>query len=149
MPGYKAHLTGGAIAGSAALGTFVHIGSISPSPTMAAALMALVLLGTLFPDTDTHSKGQDLFYTIMVLVDGILILHKEYQWAALLGLFAMLPALGKHRGWTHSWWAIFMVPLPIVLLPMFLFETPWESSAPFYCAAVLGYATHLVMDRLF
>jgi membrane-bound metal-dependent hydrolase YbcI (DUF457 family) len=149
MPGYKAHLAGGAAVAGGALGGLLYCDIISASPLTLAALFSVALLATMFPDTDTESKGQNLFYAIMATVDVVLILNKEYEWAALLGLFAMLPALGKHRGWTHSWWAMLIVPLPLILLPMAFYHTPWEASMPFYLAAVTGYGTHLVLDALF
>lgn len=149
MPGYKGHLTGCTVVAGGALASLIYFNHINATPLTIAALFAVALMATMFPDTDTESKGQNFFYAIMAFVDVILIINKEYEWAALLGLFAMLPALGKHRGWTHTWWAMLVVPLPLIFLPMAFFQTPWEVTLPFYIAAVVGYGTHLVLDTLF
>lgn len=149
MPGYKGHLTGCTVVAGGALAGLLYLNVISASPLTIASLFAVALMATMFPDTDTESKGQNFFYAIMAIVDVILIINKEYEWAALLGLFAMLPALGKHRGWTHTWWAMLVVPLPLIFLPMAFFHTPWDVTLPFYIAAVVGYGTHLVLDTLF
>ena len=66
-----------------------------------------------------------------------------------LGLFAILPILGKHRGWTHTYWAMLLIPSPLLVLPMVLFpEAAPLSGLPFYGAAVVGYFSHLFMDGM-
>lgn len=112
------------------------------------ALFGLCLMFGLWPDVDTNSKGQDLFYTIFFLVDVVLIATRHFQEAAYLGLFAILPVLGKHRGWTHTWWAMILIPSPLLILPyLFIPERPL-SGLPFYGAALTGYFSHLFMDGL-
>jgi membrane-bound metal-dependent hydrolase YbcI (DUF457 family) len=93
--------------------------------------------------------GQHLFYGLMAFTDIILLINKEYEWAALVGLFAMLPAAARHRGWTHTWWAMLVVPAPMVLVPVIFFHASWMPLMPFYAAAVLGYFSHLALDRQF
>ena len=105
-------------------------------------------MGALFPDTDTDSKGQNLFYAIMVVLDIAFMIKGMYRWAAVLGFCAMLPALGRHRGWTHTWWAMALVPLPILLLPMIFFDQPLLRPLPFYLSAVSGYFSHLLLDKI-
>ncbi|MEM0962198.1 MAG: metal-dependent hydrolase, partial [Bacteroidota bacterium] len=95
-----------------------------------------------------NSKGQNLFYSIFFVVDVVLIGAQKFEEAAYLGLFCILPALGKHRGWTHSYWAMLLIPSPLLILPyLFAPERPLVGL-PFYGAAVVGYFSHLVMDGL-
>ena len=148
MPGYKAHIAGGALLSAGTLTGLIYLGLFSAEPIMLAVLVAISAMAALFPDTDTDSKGQNLYYGIMVVTDIALIINKQYQWAAILGLFAMFPALGHHRGWTHSWWAMLLVPTAIIALPWIFFRTPVEFTLPFYLAAVTGYFSHLAMDKL-
>lgn len=150
MPGYKGHLVGaglwaGAAWGAVALWLPVH----EPGPLLGTVLAAVCVMAALFPDVDTDSKGQNLFYAIMAAVDLGLLIRGEYRWAAVLGFAAMLPALGRHRGWTHSWWAMFAVPLPILVLPVIFWGVDPVALVPFYAAAVLGYLSHLTLDLLF
>lgn len=147
MPGYKGHLLGGAIAAGVAGGGLHWLGGHQPDPAAMAVLGGLVLLGALFPDVDTDSKGQHVFYTILAVLDFALIAREAYRWAAILGFVAMLPAIGSHRGWTHTWWAMLVVPLPLVLLPIWLYGSSPGTLAPYYAAAVLGYGSHLLLDR--
>ena len=149
MPGYKGHLIGGALAAGAVVGGVYWFGQYQPEPPVVAVLGGLVLLGALFPDVDTDSKGQHVFYTILGVLDFALIIKGLYRWAAIIGFVAMLPAIGSHRGWTHTWWAMLLVPLPLVLLPVWLYGSSPQDMAPYYAAAVLGYASHLLLDRKF
>ena len=40
-----------------------------------------------------------------------------------------------------------LVPLPLLLAPVHLFSMSWRGAAVWYLAAVLGYASHLVLDE--
>jgi membrane-bound metal-dependent hydrolase YbcI (DUF457 family) len=150
MPGYKGHLSGAVVTGGLAIGAAVATGWIADAPLFLAGLMGFCLLGALFPDVDTDSKGQNLFYAVLILVDGALIFQHYYRWAAWLGLCAMLPALGHHRGWTHTWWAMVLVGAPILVIPGIFFGTgDLTAFFPFYMAFTLGYFSHLLMDHKF
>ena len=152
MPGYKEHLSGGMAIGALGISAAVLLGYLAVDVLQLAGLWGVCLLGALFPDIDTDSKGQNLFYTGLIVIDAFLIYHSCYRWAAWLGLMAMLPALGHHRGWTHTWWAMLVVPLPIVIIPYMLFNDQNVSvllSEKYYAAFALGYFSHLLMDRKF
>ncbi|WP_029898781.1 metal-dependent hydrolase [Desulfohalovibrio reitneri] len=149
MPGYKTHGAGGVLAAGGALALAVWLGHYQPDPARMAGLVAVGGLAALFPDVDTDSRGQHLYYLLLFLADLALIAVGRYVWAAVLGLFAMLPAIGPHRGWTHSWLAAPLVPLPILLLPPYILEADWRLFLAWYLAAVTGYLSHLVLDRIF
>ncbi len=111
-------------------------------------LITVVVLFGLWPDIDTNSVGQDIFYPLFFILDAILIFAELYKEAALFGLFAMLPVMGKHRGWTHTVWAAIGVPALIVFLPMLLFDTGYvPETVPFAIAASVGYFGHLFLDK--
>ncbi len=148
MPGYKGHIVGGLIIGTGAVYISTILGWLHPSITRLTIIFGLILAGALFPDVDTDSKGQNLFYSILVIVDIYLIMKKEYKDAAILGFLALLPALGHHRGWTHTWWAMFLVPIPIVVIIIVVFHYSWHTAIVFYTAAVIGYLSHLILDFL-
>lgn len=150
MPGYKGHLAGGLFFGIMGLVGAVMLGWFVFNPLLAAGLVGFCLLGALFPDVDTNSKGQNLYYAIFAAVDLGLILQKQYMWAAWLGFFAMLPAIGPHRGWTHTWWAMIVVPLPILVMPAVMLGIQSASAfIPFYAAFCAGYFSHLLLDGEF
>ncbi len=157
MPGYRAHLSGATVFYMGYLGSLMLLFSIdraylhfSPVELVMYALVtfALCLMFGLWPDVDTNSRAQTVFYTLFFLADVVLIFSKHFQEAAYLGLFAILPVLGKHRGWTHTWWAMLLVPLPFLLLPFIFMPSRPLFGLPFYGAAVTGYFSHLFLDRV-
>jgi len=149
MPGNNGHLLGGALFAVGGVAAGYWTGFYQPDLVTAGVLAAVAMAAALFPDVDTDSHGQRLYYGMLVAADLLLIIFEHYRWAALLGLFAMLPALGQHRGWTHTWWAMLVVPLPILVVPNLFFGLPLKPLVPFYAAAVLGYFSHLALDRKF
>ena len=157
MAGYRGHISGAIVFFIIYfLGIVFVFTATSPNGylltsnniVMGLALFAICLMFGLWPDVDTNSKGQDIFYTLFFLIDVFLIYNQRFNEAAYLGLFCILPILGKHRGWTHTYWAMILVPSPIVLLPLIYSpETPY-AGLPYYGAAVVGYFSHLFMDGL-
>lgn len=157
MAGYRGHLTGATVFFVVyLLGLFYTVSldalyarfSTFELVAYPIALFGLCLMFGLWPDVDTNSKGQDLFYGLFFLVDVVLISTRHFQEAAYLGLFAILPVVGKHRGWTHTWWAMVLIPSPLLILPYLFFPDRPLSGLPFYGAALVGYMSHLVMDGM-
>ena len=149
MASYKGHTLGGVLVVVLFLGVLTHIFSYHFDWRNAPTFLTIGILGALFPDVDTNSRGQDIFYAIFFILDLILITLKKYDYAAFLGLLAILPILGKHRGWTHTWWAMIIVPLPIIILPVFFFRVEPAPLIPYYACAVSGYFSHLLLDWKF
>lgn len=149
------------------------------NPTISLNLVLIVgcfvvaLLFGLWPDVDIKSKSQKVFYTVLFVLNAVLIfVFKFYTAAALLGLFAMVPILSRHRGWTHSRITMILLPGLFFVIPIYL-EYPrwsigsvelhdlidslfkWEGlpdvlldSLMFYLAGVIGYASHLYLDGM-
>ncbi len=110
------------------------------------SLFVVSILFGLWPDIDTNSKGQDIFFGLAFALDLLLIFTKHLEAAAYLGLLAMTPILGKHRGWTHSKLAMLVIPLPLVLVPYLYNPQQWQGALLLYGAAVIGYFSHLLLD---
>ena len=154
MAGYKGHIIGGIGAG-AVLATVLPLIPLAALAGLTLQLQdwqalwgmfVVCILFALFPDVDTNSKAQDIFFVVAFALDLVLIYYGEFTAAAYLGLIAMLPILGHHRGWTHQVWAMFVVPLPILLGPLLYDAENIGTSALFYAAAVAGYFSHLLLD---
>ncbi len=149
MPGYKGHIAGALALGAGALASLNWLEWYQPEPLHALAFMGCVLLGALFPDVDTDSKGQKFFYLLLLAINLTLMALGLYKWAAVLGFLAMIPVAAKHRGFIHTWWAMLIIPMLIMLLPALFYQIPLIILLPFYLASVFGYFTHLLMDRQF
>ena len=156
MANYKGHVIGGVALGAAyvAAMSYVPIEHLAEASGLLhdwqalAAIFVISVLFALFPDIDTNSKGQNIFFGLALAMDVLLIASGNIQAAAYLGLIAMLPVVGKHRGWTHSKLAMLLVPLPIVVVPYLYNDNILPISLIYYGAAVAGYFSHLLLDGL-
>jgi len=107
----------------------------------------ICFLFALWPDVDTNSKGQDIFYSAFLIVDIAFIWFEEYRYASILGLFAILPIVGKHRGWTHSFLAAICIPFAFLFVVNYFW--PGIGKPYYYFSALAGYLSHLILDRKF
>ena len=157
MAGYKGHLAGATLFGVGYIATLAYVFSVDAAYERFSvleqvgyplALFVLALLFGLWPDVDTNSKGQQVFYSIFFVTDLFLIVTERFKAAAYLGLVALLPVLSRHRGWTHTWWAMLLIPSPLLILPYLHMPERPLIGLPFYGAAVVGYLSHLVVDRI-
>lgn len=156
MANYKGHIAGGVVFTGAytvamlfaPVEQFAEYAQLLYDWQAMFAVFVIGMLFALFPDVDTNSKGQHLFYWPMFIITVLLVYAGQFQAAAYLGLIAMLPVLTHHRGWTHSKWAMLLVPLPIVLVPWLYNDRVLAISLVYYGAAVVGYFSHLFLDGL-
>lgn len=156
MANYKGHIAGGITSCA------IYTGALTLAPSdilaettgilsdwqMVVGLFVVSMLFALFPDIDTNSKGQNIFYGAALIADISLIASGRIEAAAYLGLLAMLPIVGKHRGWTHSKLAMLLIPAPIFFIPYLNNQDILSTAALFYGAAVAGYFSHLLLDGL-
>lgn len=156
MANWKGHIAGGVVAAAAYAGVmsfvpverFAEAAGLLQNWQALAAVFVIGMLFGLFPDVDTNSKAQDIFFGVAFPLDILLIVTDNLQAAAYLGIIAMLPIVGHHRGWTHKKWAMFVVPLPILLVPYLYHPASLKIAAVYYGAAVVGYFSHLLLDGL-
>jgi membrane-bound metal-dependent hydrolase YbcI (DUF457 family) len=157
MANYRGHITGAVIFSFIYMAVLVAVfsvdlwhyrGAMLQGWQHMASLMVLAVLFGLWPDIDTNSKGQDLFFGAVFVLDVLLVITGYFEAAAYLGLLAMLPILGKHRGWTHSKLAMVLIPIPIGLVPYLVDQASWQPAVIYYGAAVVGYFSHLFFDGL-
>lgn len=156
MANYKGHIAGalGVCTVYTTAVTFLPIewyektGGVLSDWQMVSALFVVSMLFGLLPDVDTNSKAQDIFFALAFSLDVALIYIGRIEAAAYLGLLAMAPIIGKHRGWTHKKWAMIVVPLPILILPYLYDAQNLVVGALFYGAALVGYFSHLLLDGL-
>lgn len=111
MPNFKGHLAGGIFAYLVSIYFVLTVQSI----TFATGLEWLLfcLAGSLFPDVDIKSKGQNIFYWIVLLLALLLALTHRMQALLILGGISIVPLMVRHRGIFHRVWFIFAVPLLI------------------------------------
>ncbi|MDE0465794.1 MAG: hypothetical protein OYL97_01960 [Candidatus Poribacteria bacterium] len=142
------------------------------APLKIIGCFAVAVLFGLWPDVDIKSKSQKIFYSVLFAVNLVLIVFlQKYLESALLGLFAMLPIMSKHRGWTHARITMILLPGVFLLIPIYSAHSEWatdgnlvdifnalaewdgltdalRSGVPFYLASFIGYASHLHLDGI-
>ena len=156
MSGYKGHFWAGTLS-FVVLGIVVtmampvvkipYLTEMFQSWWKVLVLLATVLLAALWPDVDTDSKGRHIFYWVFLLAAISLILLRHYIEAAVLGMFAMLPNVGKHRGWTHTIWAAVGLSSVLFWLPMYFARAYTLVGLPYAIAFFVGYLSHLILDK--
>ncbi len=148
--------------------------SIPPvvAPLQIVGCFVVAVLFSLWPDVDIKSKSQRIFYSALFVVNvGLIVFLQKYVVSAVLGLFAMVPILSKHRGWTHAKLTMVVLPGVFLLIPIYAAYPEWQragdvvgsvaglrdwdglrnavrSGFPFYVAGLIGYATHLHLDGI-
>ncbi len=128
---------------------FVFVASAiasNPTPLEIVLYIVICLMFALWPDVDIKSVGQRLFYSLFFLTDVYLILNQQFKIAAYFGLIIILPVLARHRGWTHSRISMVLIPLPILIYPIYAQGAINFSGLPYYLAAATGYYSHLLLD---
>ena len=142
------------------------------APIKIIGCFAIAVLFGLWPDVDIKSKSQKIFYRVLFALNVVLIVFlQKYLESAVLGLFAMLPIMSKHRGWTHAKITMILLPGVFLLIPIYAGYPEWISDGdfvdnfnalrdwdylpyavlsglPFYIAGFIGYATHLHLDGI-
>lgn len=144
MPNYKTHLVGGA----ASFGLLLYcMKSYNPSFLTALEWFFFALMGSLFPDIDTKSKGQKLFYRVLIVILIILLMQNRFRTIAMISIASFIPLLVNHRGIFHSAWFIIMLGcFCVVFATIFL---------PSYVSIIMidtlffvgGAFSHLILDR--
>lgn len=156
MANYKGHITGGVLLNTAYIvginiintNTIEKTNGILSNWQFIVGLYVIAVLFALWPDVDTNSKGQDIFYGIGFVADILLIAAGRFEAAAYLGFFGMIPIIGHHRGWTHSKIAMILIPLPVVIVPYINNSNILSTTLLIYGSAVVGYFSHLLFDGL-
>ena len=120
------------------------------TPTLidASIYFVLFIAGALFPDTDIKSIAQKSFYLMFFLFDVFLIFIGKIDIAAYFGVVIILPLLGKHRGWTHSYYTMFLLSGLILAVPIFQSGIQDFSTAMYAISFFLGFISHLFLDNL-
>lgn len=144
MPSYRVHLIGGLVTYLMLLQPIKHM-QISGFVVVQGLLFCL--LGALFPDIDVKSKGQKIFYSILLGLLLLLLYKKMYCLFAVMSLLGIIPILVRHRGIFHHIWFLFSMA---VLMSWAV--KSWcgnlEQTMLYNCWFFFaGSVSHVVLDR--
>jgi membrane-bound metal-dependent hydrolase YbcI (DUF457 family) len=105
MPAYKAHVAAGCLWGLAAY----YILALRYPVTSIVFLLSCAIAGALFPDIDTKSKGQKIFYLGILCLMLICLKNHQILYALGISMMSFVPILVKHRGLFHNIWFVFLL----------------------------------------
>ncbi|MBI2352710.1 metal-dependent hydrolase [Candidatus Dependentiae bacterium] len=147
MPSYKGHLVGGVIVYLIALCSMQYIVFFDIALLIQGLLFCL--LGALFPDIDTKSKGQKLFYIFWLIVLFYCFLRHYQNLFVFVSFLGALPLLSRHRGLFHSVGFLLFILL-IIICSFFNFSKKIDYllliNSGFF---TIGFLSHIFLDKFF
>lgn len=105
-----------------------------------------MLLGGLFPDIDTASRGRRFFVLVLLVVLGSCLLSKLYVTSALLAAIILLSLLARHRTLFHNFYFLILLTAIFCWVVSLFFYNSWPTiliNGGFFLAGCLG---HLIAD---
>ncbi len=142
MPSYKVHIVGGAV--FATVFAYAINAHVCACPRTLATWMVCALLGSLFPDIDTKSKGQGIFYTFLAGCLLTAFLAKQKTLFIALAFLSFLPILSRHRGIFHNPWAITAVGTVALLMAPRTFQS--KAMVWNVIFFIVGAFSHVILD---
>lgn len=145
MPSYRVHLVGGLVTYLAILQMMKHS---NPSSITIAFGLLFCLLGALFPDIDVKSKGQKVFYSLLLGLLMMLLYQRMYCLFAVMSFLGIIPILVKHRGiFHHIWFLLSMSFLGTLIVKSSCgtYERLMVNNCWFFFA---GTVSHVLLDRM-
>lgn len=145
MANYKGHIAGSIIfflAGLALLSPICVKNEYIP-------LLLSTLIGALFPDLDTKSKGRNIFKKLLPIIIIILIIKNDLHSLLLTILFFSFSLFVGHRGIFHRTWFLCLNGLLFTSLIHTIFATTLKKDLLIWAFFLLGSLSHLVLDYAF
>lgn len=145
MPSYRVHLVGGFLTYAAILQCLK-----SADLSIYTIFQGLIfcLLGSLFPDIDVKSKGQKVFYSMLLMLLIYLFICQKYCMFMVMSFLGVIPLLVRHRGIFHHLWFLLALALAAtwcVKTWCGFYEQVMMTNCWFFFA---GSVSHVVLDRV-
>jgi len=147
MPGYQGHLAGGTATFFLMYYSTTKVLSLPGYNEKELALaFAFCILGSLFPDIDTKSFGQKIFYFFLAIIILLSIINGHTKLLVPLSLISVFPLLVNHRGIIHTVWFVTLAPLSIPFVMGYSSPQFTKITWLIYSYFVVGALSHLLLD---
>jgi hypothetical protein len=145
MPNYKVHLTAGLVITAIAIKTLTYF-NIHLTAIQALLGTLSCLLGSIFPDIDTTSKMQKLFYVAAFSIILFSLFIQNWFLFIGIGISSIFIVFLHHRQLTHHTWFVLALPLSIAGYLYFYEKLPVKLT--FFCTILfsLGAIGHIILD---
>ncbi len=144
MPGYRGHMVIASICFASVV--YFFTASMLQLSTLIPGFV-FCMLGALFPDVDVKSKGQKIFYVMLVLLLWYCLCTYRWDLFMVATFLGLLPILVRHRGLFHNIWFLFFITISVIAcLKTYCFfgdKIGWQSGLFF----LLGAVSHVLADR--
>lgn len=147
MPGFRGHIAGAIALYGLVIAALVVWCAVTLTYWRALEWLICMLVGALFPDVDTKSKGQQILVLGIIGVGSWWVYWHMWQRVVLLGAALLLTLVVPHRTLFHSFKFILIATVMVVLYGAYCYPTKAPmliSDGGFF---ILGVASHLVLDR--
>ncbi len=119
---------------------FITLIVLGLKPENALMISLIVYLGANFPDLDTNSIPS-MWAARFVIVSSVYFIYiDKLIYAVIVGIIFAAPKISKHRGWTHKYSTLVLIPVTVY----FRFE-PYTLIAISFS---IGLLIHYAIDRL-
>lgn len=105
------------------------------------------LAGSLFPDIDVRSSGQNLFLKLLLLVMILCLFLQASIPLSLLLIFSFLPLIFPHRGLFHD---LYFISVFVILFSgslVYAMPSSWRTILMIAFFFLLGVISHLMLDK--
>ena len=137
MSGFQKH-NYYAMAGSVLIS--ISLIAVGVKPEFALILSLSGYLGANFPDLDTASTPSMWAARFVIASSAYFIYIDKLIYAVIVGIIFAAPKISKHRGWTHKY-------STLVLIPVITYYT-FESYTLIAIAFSVGLLIHYAIDKM-
>lgn len=146
MPGYKVHITAGVVFCLILIYVISVLINFCPTFLQFAGCFACAILGSIFPDIDTTSKAQRLFFIFSSIVLLISIILQAWFIFLNFSFIAVVVMLLKHRTITHNVYFIFSLSILLIIFSALIFHGLSTGAVLSALGFAIGAFSHLLLD---
>ena len=143
MPNYKTHLFAGTVTFACLL---LVMRNFNPNLFTALQWLCCCLIGSLFPDIDTKSKIQKVFYIFLLIIFITLTIKNKTKLFVPLSFIGITPLIVNHRGIFHNLWFIIAIGIAIVFIVSIYSPNQTALAANNVIFFIAGAFSHLWLD---
>lgn len=146
MPGYKVHITVGAAACLILIYAISAVTNFCPTFLHFSGYFACTILGSIFPDIDTKSKAQRLFFIFSSVILLTSIVFQAWFIFLNFSFITVVVTVLKHRTLTHNFYFLFTLSILLILFSAMVFHGLSVGVALSALGFAVGAFSHLLLD---
>lgn len=146
MPGYKAHIAAGIISCLVLIYLISVLVNFCPTFLQIIGCFACAILGSIFPDIDTTSKAQRLFFLFSSVVLLISIAFQAWFLFFNFSFITVIVMFLKHRTITHNAYFLFTLSIFLILFSTLVFQGLSTGAVLSALGFTIGAFSHLLLD---